>query len=242
MTRIPLLALTVGVMVAACSRQEPRSEHVHSESPRPPVIAISVASAAASPVTAPATRSSAEGAVDLAFPKGCDEIYDPSDVCKTLRSLLDVHTRLENRACLSRIQHVIPGYGASCEWAPFSYKPPRGGVHEDCYSDRFDGEGVLCTIIDDRHPDDASSHYGATEKAVRACLQDWHYEQTAKTRAYVDRAFSVSKAADGADGRRVSHVQACRYTEAPHSIDEQSRHYVRLEVFTERQDRKPTSP
>jgi hypothetical protein len=67
------------------------------------------------------------------------------------------------------------------------------GVHEDCYADRFDGEGVLCTIIDDQHPDDGSSHYGATEKTVRACLQDWRFEQTAKTRAYVDRAFSVPR-------------------------------------------------
>lgn len=202
----------------------------------------STASLDASAFAAPAASTSAKEVVDFALPKGCGEIYDPTDTCKTLRSLIDVHTRLENRACLSRIQHVIPGYGAACEWATFSYRPPRGGVHEDCYADRFDGEGVLCTIIDDQHPDDASSHYGATEKAVRACLQDWRFEQTAKTRAYVDRAFSVSKVSDGADGRLVSHVQACRYAEAPHSIDEHPRRYVRLEVFTERESRKPASP
>jgi hypothetical protein len=109
----------------------PRSEHLPPEPPPSPAIAISASPAAASldasAVAVPTTSASAKRVVDFALPKGCDQIYDPTDACTTLRSLIDVHTRLENRACLSRIQHVIPGYGAACEWATFSYKPPRGG-------------------------------------------------------------------------------------------------------------------
>jgi hypothetical protein len=72
-----------------------------------------------------------------------------------------------------------------------------------------------------------------TEKALRSCLQGWSYQQTAKARVYVDRAFSLSRVDDIADSKLTSRVQACKYTDPPKNIDEGSRHYVRLEIFTE---------
>jgi hypothetical protein len=224
-------SLAFAVTLSACSRQEPRFEHFPLGIRPAPLIDSSAAAAATSPEF-----------VDFALPKGCGAIYDPNDTCKTLRSLIDAPARLNSRACLSRIMEVLPDYGAFCRWAMFSYKAPSWGAGKDCYAYRYEGEGVVCTIMDDQHPDDASSHYDATAKAVRACLHDWSYEQTEKARVHVDRGFSMSRSVEDADGPLVTHVQACRYTEAPHSIDERSRRYVRLEVFTERQTRKPTSP
>jgi hypothetical protein len=227
------------IVVGACSRRTLLPEHTVSAPGTRSVIDASSAPAASSDArdagaeASPSTRSPKSAVVDFSLPQGCDQLFDQHDACEALQSLLGAHARLENRACLRRVHGVVPGYRASCEWGSFSSRP-RSGTYDECYSDRFSGEGVACTIMNYTHEDEApSATYDATEKFVRRCLLGWSYEQAAKSRVFVDRAFRLSKVVDEAEGKVATHVQACAFTEPPHSIDETPQPHVRLEIFVE---------
>jgi hypothetical protein len=226
------LALVAGSCAPRTSERTLANAPSRSAGVEPSVIRINVTDAG-SPDVAIAEN---DEVVDFAMPRGCEKIYDPKDACKTLRGLIDTQLRMNNRACLSRLSAMIPGYGTVCRWTDFSNYV--GGFGADCYSHRFSGAGVVCAITDDQHPDDASTHFASVEKTVRACLDGWSFEQTAKTRVFIDVGFSMSNraartAAPGAVENAVTRVQACRFTEESHSIDERPRPYVWLEVFTE---------
>lgn len=238
---IALVAVTfVG---ASCARQEPSSA-----APAPPARML-VADAAASDGDAASLASRATDAaalsdeeeVDFSRPRGCAELFETTDMCKRLRSMIGAQTHMKNRACVGRIGTEFshpPSYSWGCVWNSFrsTNERTREGYGEgpDCFRDRFGGEGVVCGIRDDQHPDDDDVYFETTEAAVRKCLVGWHEEKKASTKSLGDRAFSFSKALDTANPRVVTRIQGCRGSSEPRSIDEQKRSYMRFEIFAER--------
>lgn len=100
------------------------------------------------------------------------------------------------------------------------------------------GAGIVCTLYhsDPQDPDDGSTPFEWTEKTVRACLDGWTSEKTAKTRLFADIGFSISRRTESDGGISVARVQACRHTSEPRTVDEHARPYVHIEIFTESPD------
>ena len=236
---VPALTLAA-VALGACSRltgpsrrtasaaqPEPVSEIVINRPP-PPVDASPGGEAAA-------TSSSREPVVDFERPSGCSEIYETNDVCRTVQALVDARTRLNNRACAPRFNKLLPDYSISCEWQRFVRKPIVGVDSKDCYSARYDGEGIVCWFEDHQHAGeyDASFPYEAVQKALTGCLPGWKYEETSKAKVHSDRAFSLSKVVEDGAGKSVQRVQACLFTKLPRDLDEPPMKIVRIEAFAE---------
>jgi len=236
---VPVLALTV-VALAACSRRAGPSERVAS-APRPKPVSEVVDVRPAPQVDASqgpqaATASSAEPVVKSELPPGC-EVFETNDVCKTLQALVDARTRLINRPCAGRFHRLLPDYRIGCEWQRFVRKPVVGVDSKDCYTARYDGEGIVCWLDDPQHGGeyDASFPYEAVQKALTGCLPGWKYEETSKAKVHSDRAFSLSKVVEDGAGKSMMRVQACLFTQAPRGIDEQPMKVVRIEAFAELQ-------
>lgn len=230
--------LLFAVIVPSCARK----------APSPPATFTAIADAATDARVADAgpVSSSDDEVVDMSLPKGCAELYQTTDVCKRIRNMIGAGTRMRNRACLARIGAEFPlpsPYRWGCAWVSFTklnVKTRAGyGMGPDCFADRFDGEGVICGIQDDHHPDDDTVYFEATEDAVRQCLSGWQEETKASTKRFGDRAFAFSKALDPAQPAVVARVQGCRDTSPPESIDDRKHSYMRFEIFSERIAPKP---
>lgn len=236
---VPVLALAV-VALGACSRLTGPTKRAASAAQPEPVSEIVVARPAppvdASPGRqAAATSSSGEPVVDFERPSGCSEIYETNDVCRTVQALVDARTRLNNRACAPRFRTLLPDYSIYCNWQRFVRKPIVGVDSKDCYTGRYEGEGIVCTFWDPPHAGeyDASFPYEAVQKALTGCLSSWKYEETSKAKVHSDRAFSLSKVVEDVAGKSVMRVQACLFTQLPRDLDEQPEKIVRIEAFAE---------
>jgi hypothetical protein len=233
---VAVLALGA-VALAGCSRRAGPSERMASASRPEPVSEIVVARPVSSvDASAAPAASSAEPVVNFELPSGCSEIYETNDVCKTVQALVDARTRLNNRACAPRFQRLLPDYSISCDWQRFVRKPVVGIDSKDCYTARYDGEGIVCWFEDPRRigDPDASFPYEAVQKALTGCLSTWKYEETSNAKVYSERALSLSKVVEEGAGQSVTRVQACLFIQPPRSIDEPPTKVVRIEVFTER--------
>jgi hypothetical protein len=239
-----LFRVVAASILGSCSHQEgshgrggpthlPRS----TESEPGDASASRALDAGISALSRPAEGAFDEEPVDFSLPTGCPDLYDTKDPCKKLRNMLGARTRMKNRACLIRADSKPPGYHWACSWNSFAKISERSrwghGIDSDCFADRYSGEGVMCFIEDEQHPDDRTLYFDTTEGELRRCLTGWHEEKLAVTKRFGDRAFSFSKALDGADAGLVTRIQGCRAASAPQTIDEHERSYMRFEIFTE---------
>jgi len=126
-------------------------------------------------------------------------------------------------------------YRIGCEWQRFVRKPVVGVDSKECYTARYDGEGIVCWLDDPQHGGeyDASLPYEAVQKALTGCLPGWKYEETSKAKVHSDRAFSLSKVVEDGAGKSVQRVQACLFTQPPRDLDEPLMKLVRIEAFAE---------
>lgn len=240
-----LFTVVAAFVLASCSHQEPSPGNGNprslpsSAAPR----AGDAAAARALDASVDASRALADAAaadeepVDFSRPRGCAELYDTKDTCKKLRNMLGARTDMKSRACLIKADPKPPGYHWGCGWHSFAKLSETSkwghGIGSDCFADRFDGEGVMCFVNDEQHPDDKTAYFDTTEGEIRTCFADWLEQKVSVSRRLGDRAFSFSKALDGAEAGLVTRIQGCRGTSAPQSIDEREQSYMRFEIFTE---------
>jgi len=231
-------SVAFGMVAASCTPRTPKTAPSVLEGPTTPTTIKPLVVRVDETEAGSTDGAVAEEAVvvDFALPRGCEKIYDPKDACKTLRALIDTPGRMNNRACLSRLSAIIHGYAFGCRWIDFSSY--RDGYGADCYRHLYTGAGIVCTLYhsDPQDPDDGSTPFEWTEKTVRACLDGWTSEKTAKTRLFADIGFSISRRTESDGGISVARVQACRHTSEPRTVDEHARPYVHIEIFTESPD------
>ena len=240
----PILVFAAGF---ACCRQPSSPPHgnrgplAHSAASGPSDAVASLLDSGVAPLeAAPDARALSDQDVDSSQAKGCAELFGTKSSGEKVRYMLEARTRMKNRACLGYMELTHPVFSWACDWSSFtklSESPKWGyGQGHDCYANRFSGAGVICGISDERHPDDKTIYFDTIEGEIRSCFGGWREEKIAATKRFGDRAFSFSKAVDGAGAGLVTRLQGCRGTSAPRTIDERERSYMRFEIFTEAAD------